>query len=338
MKKKRQPLSRQRKSRPRRFEGNIDASGYGLKIKGGFNTNSARVKKNVSPCTLCYARSLADPFSGPAACIPDYPVMLSRRAKFFAKGFFQTGTLGTGFVVCSPEYGAISDVPIPAAPNSAAVRYTTAAYALADVQVNGAATLAAFTNSDYQAADFGANAVLAEYRVVSAGLRVRYFGTELNMGGGYVALMEPQHQTVHLMTIPTIKGYIETQTFPVADKRPWVHVLYKPVLNNDSIYKDVFPACTFTAVDFNYYMIIIAIAPDPAVSLTFEWEFFGNYEFSGRNIQGKVVSEFDPVGYGAVCSATATSQVFKPSLTSSVADESAFASDVSKSVNLSSGF
>jgi hypothetical protein len=309
-----------------------------VKVKGGFDSNGtvARSKKSLSSCAVCYARSLVDPFDGPAACIPDFPVMLSRRAKFFCKGFFSTGTTGLGFIVACPEYGAVNDTPLG---GGACVRVSDLTNTLTTIALNSpTGNNPAFTNSDYTGASFGVNAVLSEYRVVSAGIRVRYFSTELQMGGGYVALQEPNHQTVLNQTVAALKGYTECKTFPIKDDRPWIHVLFKPVLNNDSTYKDTFPAMTGTLADFNYYMVIAVIAPDPTQPLVFEWEFFGNYEFSGRNIQGKVISQFDPVGYGAVCSATAESQAFKPSLSASNNDQMSFVNDVARAATLSSGF
>lgn len=318
------PRPKPAKPRQKRWDASIDASGYGLKVKGGINTGQSRQKRGLSPCSQCYALSLANPFSGPLGCIPDYPVLLTRRAKFFIKGNFQTGTQGVGWAICCPEYGAANDTP------AGCVRSTSAAFAGLDLTYNAGGIVTSNTNSDYTFASFGAAAVLAEYRVVSAGLRVRYAGTELNRGGDLIALAEPNHQAVYAQTIVSIKGYVQSATVPML--RNWLEVLFKPVLNNDTSFKNVFPINTPNNTDFSYYLVIMAVAPDPLVSLNFDFEFFGNYEFSGRNIQGKQMSEFDPVGFAAVCTASISSQAFNPNMLTPQANQQVLMNDISSTL------
>lgn len=281
--------------------------GFGVKTSGGIKytdkksngssgpITGARSKKDLSPCAREYAAALANPFdTGPVACIPDFPVLLTRKAKYFAKGNFQTGTGGFGFVTMTPEYFT-SDAPVAGA---SLVRFTDATYAATMVTIIGGGVNAGLSNSDYAAATFGAAAVLAEYRVVSAGLRVRYAGTELNRGGDMFALHEPNHQSLAGATSTVMRGYLESITCPVV--RTWTNVLYKPVLLTDTQYKNTFPTMTTTNVDFNNYMCIAVQAADALVSLNFDWEAYVNVELNGRNIQGRTPSLYDPVGFAAV--------------------------------------
>lgn len=248
----------------------------------------------MSQCSNSYMRCLQDPFSGPLAGIPDYPVLQTRKARYFAKGSFSTSnTTGFGYIVFTPETLSVNDVP---AGSLAPVDFSTAAFPLAQINILGAGTGLALGNSDYASASFGAAAVLAEYRIVAAGLRFRYIGTELNMGGSISALHEPNHQTLNGATLPQMLGYPETMTLPVT--RRWTNIVYKPVLITDQQYKNQFPQYTGTQNDVaSAYMAAIITAPVPTVAMPFEFQAYVVVEFNGRNIQGRTPSYYDPLGY-----------------------------------------
>jgi len=245
----------------------------------------------LSGCAAEYCASLANPFdTGPIGCIPDFPVLQTRKVKFFAKGNFQTGTTGLGFITVTPEYGVVNDQAFAFITN-AAFAGNTIDYSLANVTTVN-------SNSDYASAAFGAAAVLAEYRVVSCGLRVRYAGTELNRGGDMTGFHEPNHQTVFQQNIFGLSAYLEAVRVPVT--RNWTNVLYKPVLQTDTFYKNAFPAYTGANTDFNNYMVVAVVAPAAGTSINFDFEVFVNVEFNGRNVQGKTPSYYDPVGFAKV--------------------------------------
>jgi hypothetical protein len=157
------PVARKRKN-PRRgvrdvgsFGGEIDVPGFG---RGKFHYNEATPRKprNLSDCAVNYALSLSNPFASIEACIPDYPVLLTRKIQTFIRGTVQTSsTTGIGYLICTPEYGIANDLNT--------VLFTTPSYTLASIDLDGTQQ-GAKTNSEYPQASFGASAILNEFRVL----------------------------------------------------------------------------------------------------------------------------------------------------------------------------
>jgi len=257
----------------------------------------------LSGCALDYARCLANPFTGPIACVPTYPAMLTRRMKAFCKGVFNTGTAGFGYILANPNSGAANDVP--------AVTYSTAASAVSTTSATIAVDPAmgfAVSNSEYLAAQFGTTPALAKYRVVGCGLKIRYVGTQLNLGGQIIGLHEPDHNNLASQSIANFDA--QTESRRLVPDRQWTTVLYKPVTEDELLFRPDFPSALFPTVDGVFYMGFIiqsAVAAQP-----FEFEYYGVYEMEGRNLRGKVPSHNDPLGHAAVHTIASTSTELYP--------------------------
>lgn len=250
---------------------------------------------SFSMCTMDYARCLADPFGGPLGCIPNYPALFTRKTRVFSKGTFSTsqnvGAAGFGFIVMDPLHGIAND--------AAWVNASTNTYNFPVIDtVPVAGVTGFFSNSDYTAAQFGTIADLAEVRLVSAGLRYRYIGTELNRGGISVSLMEPNHQNLQGNNFGDIDGYLESVRLPI--DRTWTTILYRPVDNSDLNFTGNPAPAVFTA-DNNY---IAAVFADPGIAMPMEFEAYAVYEVTGRNVRAKTPSHVDGVGFDAVHAAT----------------------------------
>lgn len=273
----------------------------------------------LSPCAREYAASLANPFTGPAACVPDYPSLLTRKVRTFSKGTLSTSsTTGFGYITMHPPNGVANDVPI--------VNYSTSAYTgtTALVQTPAAAgTAFGFSNSEYTAALFSSGQVdFSRFRVVSAGLRIRYIGTELNRGGQVIGIMDPDHSSIMIdnttgKTQSQIEGLTESRRFPV--DRDWKTVLYRPVDDIDNSMQTSEQSLWMVASGHDqfdpgfFYMTFYVIGASATTSLSYEWEAYANYEISGRNVRGKTPSHFDPTGFAAVHAATVQTDVLLPS-------------------------
>jgi len=271
---------------------------------------SAGQPLHLSTCALNYARALANPFTGPLACVPSFPALLTRKMKCYAKGVLQTSnTTGVGFIYCDPSSFVASD--------SANNSYSSATYTGTTFSLVGVGTNLFVSNSEYVQAQFGLSALLNQYRVVSFGIRIRYVGTELDRGGQIIGFCDPNHIALTGRNVADLDGEIESKRFPV--DRNWITVLYRPVFAQDT--------------DFSYSMVplgnatnyigFILVAASATTPLSFEFEVYGNFEIVGRNVRGKTPSEVDFAGYGAVNTATVTTTHLQPNNRSAIDNEKA---------------
>jgi hypothetical protein len=278
-------------------------SGFGVKAGGGLMVRQR--KSALSDCTHEYACCLVNPFTGPLACVPNFPVLQTRKVRYFARGNFSTGVSGIGWIACDPNYGVTSDF--------AMTFFTLPAYTLN--VVNFADTNVGFSssNSDYVHTVFGASGTGAEWRVVSCGLRIRYTSTELNRGGQIFALTEPSHNSVQNFSQGDINGYTETKWFPVTD-RDWVTIVWYPILSYEFDFSNTFilfnPVGGAYLAQASFPMVFYITAP--GTPITFDYECFAVYELNGLHIQGKTVSHADASGFASVHSAIASDRILDP--------------------------
>ena len=246
-----------------------------------------------------YAQSLANPFTGPLASIPDFPSVPSRRLRVYSRGFFSTGTANIGFICASPPMASRSDVD--------SVWYSGSSYAGTSFQTNTATAgvLSGTTNSDYANAEFGAGTLLRG-RIVSSGLRIRYSATNLNRGGTVLGLITPNHNLLTTMTFNVADNYECSARFTPSTK--WQTVTYCPISQTELLY-DIYCGSPNAAVAPFPYMGFIVQSPQPAVPITFQFEFFTVLEVQGINARGLVPSLADPAGFAAVQTAAQMSMM-----------------------------
>lgn len=251
-------------------------------------------KIHLSPCARDYALCVSNPFSGPLACIPDFPAIKTRRVRVFNRGQFATSsTTGIGFICVTPEFAVAND--------SISGFSTDSTFATLLVSPNSATTgvSAIKSNADYTSAQFGATPALIQRRVVGSGLRVRYAGTELGRGGQLYALQEPTHDNLNTTSITTMLAQDQARKFPMSSKE-WLTVLYKPVGTNQFQTTAPSVATDQTAVANSNYIAVIAQAPTATSSIVLEYEFYTVYEATGQIVRGIVNSHVDVAGYSAV--------------------------------------
>jgi hypothetical protein len=252
----------------------------------------------LSPCAMKYARCLANPFTGPEACIPSFPAVLSKKVRVFAKGVFTTSsTTNIGFILLTPTNFIAN--------NLGGCFTTDSTFAGTAFTNAGTGVINNGSNSEYSAASFGSGVTLAKYRMVSAGIRVRYIGTNLNLGGQLVAYQDPDHQSLITRTITDIDGETESRRLPYSRDK-WSKVLYRPAYDEENNFQAVFPPIA-GATQFMGIITESAVASQP-----FEWETFAVFEVIGRNVRAKTLSEVDPAGYAAVHTASLHPQNLLP--------------------------
>ncbi len=283
----------------------------------------AKLVVHVSKCAQDYARCLMNPFDGPLACIPDYPALHSRRVRVFSRGVVGTsGTTGIGFITLSPLRGLYSDGPMGV--------FTTSAYAGTTIDVNSATAGVDqyFSNADYTSAQYGSAADQVQGRVVAAGLRIKYRGTELNRGGTIYALTEPTHDNLNGSTISALAGQADCKKFAVNGQ--WTNLYYKPFSAGENQFGTTSSTSTNDTAAFTNYMVFMIQAPTPTTACEFEFEAYEVAEYTGRNVRGTQPSHFDPTGFAAVHAVAASSNSRLPSQGNSDHKEKSFLQEIEK--------
>lgn len=221
---------------------------------------------------------LCDPTEFMEAGVPDGSPLSSLKQHCFSKGTFETGSQNVGFVAVQPWLGSVTGSCGTYSLNGYPGNTITSTTAAGQVASLG-------TNSMFATGDIGPSP-LAQYRLISACLRVRYTGTELNKGGTIHALQHPEHESIDGITIPGIDLYRQAGRFQVS--REWTTVNYIPT-NSGTVYYE-----TFAGVPANMFMGIMVESPQ---NNTFDYEFYGNYEYAGRNMRGQTPPNLDPIAY-----------------------------------------
>lgn len=293
--------------------------------------SNQRVKPTVhlSQCATDYARCIINPFTGPIACIPDFPVHMSRKAKVFARGNFSTGTTGFGFITHTPAQMAARD--------QTAGFFSTNAYTGTTVECSASTTGVSYyrSNSEYTNSMFvpAQRQDQLDYRVVASGLRIKYTGTELNRGGLAYVLQEPTHDSLQGVSISTLGQQVEMKQMTIG--REWLNVLYRPVKTRETEYtnrgttsgvqSDMDDAFYYNTLNF---MAILVQAPSAAVEASYAFEAYTVLEYTGAAVRGLTASHFDPTGYSAVHAASQTSEDRHPFTGEAQKKERSFVSTV----------
>lgn len=284
--------TKQRKSLPRKSASakpRRNAMKQGQLVRPKSNTTQKAVQQPyLSQCAIDYARALVNPFDGPLACVPTFTCVPTRRVRNFVRGEFRTGTNGVGFVSCDPINGLCNDV--------AFVAHTNSGYAGTTIEgfPPPAGVLLLAANSDYNSASFltsGPTAIAG--RVVACGLRAKYIGTTLNQGGTMCLFHDPTQESLDTRNYASLMAEEGAISSPVT--REWTTITWRPAILDDF---DFFQKQTIN--DILATMCIMVEAADPAVSLAFQFEAYGIYEYNGRMVRGMTSTHDDPTGLAAV--------------------------------------
>lgn len=256
------------------------------KVLSPQNYSQVRRMFKLGNCAEKYGLSLMDPFEGPAdACMPVTPAMNSRKMRPFVRGQLSTSsTTGFGFLIANM---------LAFANNVSTAWKSGATYAGSTLAITGTGVTVLTSNSDMASSAFGDG--LANYRLVSMGMRVRYRGSELNRGGRVVVLEEPDHAQLVGLTVDQVLAYEKAKEFEVDGK--WCTLLFSgPVSPEEYDYQ----SSTVIATISNPYMAIIVEAASATTSVTYDYEIFWNYELIGPTVRGKTTSDADDVGASVI--------------------------------------
>ncbi len=264
-----------------------------------------RLVPKLSDCALAYAAALADPFHCQPACIPMGSGQSSLKSKVFARGTLTTSsTTAFGFLLVQPFNLAATTSTAAQRP----IRYTDSTYAGAVLQTDSTAVGVLELDSNSPFATTGADSISA--RLVSAGIRVRYAGTELNCGGTIVCLEDPEHYNMDELGQSDLLAHEQSRSYSV-EMGKWSNVTFKPRSTNELQFYNIdmkpdSEAQNMTARSTNAetgvgtpWCLAIAIV-SAVVTQPFYFEVYGNFEFIGENVRGKSRTMLDARGATAV--------------------------------------
>lgn len=252
----------------------------------------------LSPVAQAYAEALAHPDVGPLVGIPNGDTIFSKKQRVWIRSTAQTGTGGYVSIVAQPFASIVNDI------NTINVKNDVATL---PADLDGGAV----TNSPYNSAAIAANQGV-QARLVSAVLRVKYAGTNLNAGGIEYGLQEPTHGGIAGNTSDQMMKHTSCVYRSVKAAEDWFEVHYRPVDNHDVSWIDSITrtdAKTYTiksdgqAVADALYPPMGIIVKAAAASQTIVYEFFAIVEYAGANVTGKTLTPPDVQGWATVIAA-----------------------------------
>lgn len=265
-------------------------------------------------------------------CIPLPPNTKSRKFYAYTRGSFACTALGTaagsGYIVFAPcriANFSPNDMQSPCiiTNNSTLVSVSPPVFpgtidtTVAATPNNNIASL----NSEYGNVDLVAvgNRAL-RYRVVGAGLRVRYTGTEINRAGTLHCIVHPNHDTLAGMSENDIGQYETYFRMPVT--RKWVTLSHTPVLESDFQFSPDYPSnpALFSSFLMNNekQLHYIGFLPTDCPLGTFEYEAIVHFEAVGSNVRGLTSTPVDMPGVSVVLNSTTPQNMAQINSTSNI--------------------
>lgn len=241
---------------------------------------------NIPQSTQLYGNSLCSPDKFQGAGVPSWPALPTLKTNAFIRGILSVGSAGYGFVYCAPEQLGLSNGP--------GLRHSISGFAGSDFSPFIAGqTVNVTSNAQFDSSTFGNGSEQNRWRLVSACLRARYIGTELNRGGSIIAFAHPEHLSLTGMTATDVLAFNTARKTPI--NREWTTVLYCPI----TIFGWKTALTAENGADNGDFFMGLLIESGVANN-QFEFEFFGNYEYEGPTIRGKTRCINDSVGMASI--------------------------------------
>jgi hypothetical protein len=235
-------------------------------------------------CLADYAQLLANPFVESGHCLPIFPAKRSKKFSTYCRGVrVVVGVDGYGFAMIAPHEGVCY--------NGDPVQYTTAATA-----GSALTKLSVYTNlaqascaGPHAASDFSGLSDDLRYRLVAAGARIRYVGTELAKNGTVAVSRHPDLDSFFSGNLDSadIMSFPNTRVHSVT--RAWTVANWLPIDEINHQYDD----SPISGQSSNYSLIFL-IHADPGTS--FDLEFYGHYEIIGLHARELSPSYSSPKG------------------------------------------
>jgi len=269
-----------------------------------------KYRLGLSTCSFTYLKVLADPFISTIveACIPDVIALPSRKEFYTAKGTFTVGTNTVGFVSMNPWNMIVANPTTNAIGTEAAICASVTGFNLpgSPVAPNSATPNVVFYSGNGLFSAGALNTNDLEFRLVGAGLRIRYIGSKL-LQAGHVSMFRFPNNTPLGTGAPPVVSLTNALTVPSnhtspVDSEKWCQITYAPSRTSDISYVSYDTPTVPGNLDYRIMHALIEGAP---AGQSFEWEAVAFFEIVGGGVTvglQATPSHSDPVGYSAVLS------------------------------------
>jgi len=298
---------------------------------------------SMTECARKYFVAIARPFDPDSrgACIPIFPSRPSQKITARKRGTFSAGTTGFGYIAVAPTIMR----------DFASIFTTTQFFEQSTINATTASVLGqllgAFETLPYNRVDClpvsDTMPASVAGRIISYGIRVRYIGTELNLGGSMCLYVDPGHGNLNSFDYASLSSRSEAINLSVS--RQWsetvifsfdtIETEYPQSLvavPNSSI-RVLFPlssgeALTVSSLDDLTGAVPLVVAVSGAtVGATFEYELIAHVEYIGSPTQSaQTVSHVDLDGMSKVQNSANSSYIHRASSGDRTQSPSMFAS------------
>lgn len=262
-----------------------------------------------------YMSTVMDPQGGPLVGIPDGSAVTSQKLRVWSRGTLvagngsTTGDLSIYFnpIGCLTNTQACLTWAVPSTANTLNSAFSQGG---GSALCNGPYSIASLAAGNYTSG-----------RLVSAELRLRYIGTELNKGGEIIGLQQPTHESIVGITTSAMLAHSSANRYNVNLTNDWYRLAYRPADNDDLFY--LFGSNGSTAFNGTYnaagtqagqgiiyndslpFCAVYITGPSTTISNSFEFEVWAVVEFTGQNVPGRTINHPDVQGYQCVISSLA---------------------------------
>lgn len=253
--------------------------------------------------------------------IPGEIMLPSFKGAGRARGTFMTGTTGMGFIALNP-FG-VSNNSVLTDNGFSTILKSDATYAPSTPAYHpftGTSTFNTGVSRTYLDTPFpvslfaGRNGL--KFRVVGAGIKVRYIGPEMYRSGRIFAYREATNQGIvdgqviapgQSLSVTAMTTNKETAIDPVT--RKYFSCLYKPAKAEDLVYNEPDNVLAgYPAPMLQGPSMLLFVDGASTTPLAFEYDIIVHYELVGANLPFLSLTPSDPVGKAAIVSALTSSQ------------------------------
>lgn len=223
---------------------------------------------HLKPCTFRYFKCLTDPWAAYGrmqdVCVPDLYDLPSFKFTTRIRGTLAVGTSGFGYIILAPQLDGAS---------AAIGAYTGAAFTSANTFANSGVGVTTLTESSYPYNQITGAYKPPQARLVAAGVRIRYTGTELNRAGNLVPFFLPSTGSIGGATTAQLMSIQNLRSLP--NNRQWIPAVFNPSSPSDYTYANYTAAQDFAVQGAN---MGVAIMGDPTVGNTYEFDVLRFWE------------------------------------------------------------
>jgi hypothetical protein len=285
-----------------------------------------RAQIKLSGCARLYAAALFCPFyiidqasQGRVAslkieakenpCIPMFPALMTRKFYAFARGTGGILNAGDVFYIAFAPMRLGNNAPgntnadYAVLFNNATAAFAAEAFPTMDTGAAYGALGSSTLNTDYSLADLLlVNNVGIEGRVVAAGLRFRYVGSDYLKAGLCVGVTEPNHQSLSGITnveAGKMESYYTCTVHDISKKKndEWFQINYSPVLPEEFDFRgDPIANGTYATTQGYDNHFMGALVTGLPIGQNIEWEAITHFEAVGAKVRGKSKGDADIVG------------------------------------------